>query len=529
MNLPIRLFGALLLLLAGGLGAGALFAKPLLLTVFKPWPTAFIAFQTPEREDPVLFYRDPMRGRDLSRHPKKDGMGMDYLPVRRSDVASLLRNLPAIPKPSAEEPLFYRDPMGGSDISLTPRQDSMGMDYLPVRAAEMHAALPPLAAQSAPAPIKMAVEAGKKRILYYRNPMGLPDTSPVPKKDAMGMDYTPVYEEEGADAAGLKMAQGKIQRTGVRSEPVERRALTSKIRVPGSIQLDERRLAVVATRTEAFIEKVAEVTTGDQVTKGQPLLRLYSPAIATAAADYLVVSTTPSWSGGSTLEGVRRRLETLDAPPEFIREIARKRKVPPSVTWPAARDGIILERNAVEGMKAQAGQILFRIADLSVVWALVDVSERDYARLKLGQPVTIRVRGLPDKTFTGRVALIYPQINKETRTTRVRIELANPGLALRPDMYVDAEIGAGEEDVVAAAPESSVIDTGKRQVVILDKGDGRFEPREVETGRRGDGFVEIRKGVRQGDRVVTAANFLIDAESNLKAALQQFDPAEDRE
>jgi Cu(I)/Ag(I) efflux system membrane fusion protein len=292
------------------------------------------------------------------------------------------------------------------------------------------------------------------------------------------------------------------------------------------VQVDERRVAVVATRSEAFVEKVADATTGARVSNGQPLVRLYSPAIAAAAADYLVFANSRSGGDARLLDGVRRKLETLNAPPEFIAEIARSRRVPASVSWPAPRDGVILERNAVDGMKAEAGQVLFRIADLSVVWALVDVAEQDYARLRVGQAVEIRARGLPDRVFAGHVTVVYPQINRETRTARVRIELPNADLTLRPDMYVEAAILAGDAEQIVTAPESAVIETGKRALVLLDKGDGRFEPREVTLGRRGEGFVEVRSGLDETDRVVTAANFLIDSESNLRAALQTLAGAE---
>lgn len=525
MSSFVRLVGAVALV---ALIAAAAFTVPSFLAQRKPGPETSAVSSAPQEEDPVLFYRDPMGGREVSRALKKDAMGMDFLPVRRSEVAPLIVKLPALPASSTEEPLFYRDAMGGPDISLTPKKDSMGMDYLPVRPADVVSLLPMLGS-SAPAPSqKTTAEQGKKRILYYRHPMGLPDTSPVPKKDAMGMDYVPVYEGEEEEGAAFKVAVGKIQRSGVRSEPAKRQPLVSKIRVPGSVQLDERLVAVVATRSEAFIEKVADVTTGDKVVKGQPLVRLYSPAIAAAAADYLVVSRSSSVSGPVTLEGAKRRLETLDVPPELYAEIVKGRKVPTSVSWPAPRDGVILERNAVDGMRADAGQVLFKIADLSTVWALVDVAEQDYPRVRVGQSVAIRVRGLPERAFAGKVALIYPQINKETRTARVRIELANADLILRPDMYVDAEIAVGEDAKVVAVPESAIIDTGKRQLVLVDKGEGRFESRDVNIGRRGEGFVEVKSGIGEGDRVVTSANFLIDAESNLKAALRSLQSDADK-
>jgi Cu(I)/Ag(I) efflux system membrane fusion protein len=176
-------------------------------------------------------------------------------------------------------------------------------------------------------------------------------------------------------------------------------------------------------------------------------------------------------------------------------------------------------------MRANPGDVLFRIADISVVWALVDVAERDLGNITVGQPVTIRARSFPGRTFSGTIAVIYPQVNRDTRTARVRIELGNPDSALLPDMYVDAEIDTADSAPVLAVPDSSMLDTGSRQAVLVDKGEGRYEPRQVKLGRRGGGYIEVREGVAEGDAVVTSANFLIDAESNLKAALKSFGEA----
>lgn len=403
--------------------------------------------------------------------------------------------------------VYYRDPDGKPLYAAEPRKTPDGRDFIAVRASE------DVSFEGKPTQAggdQNRIGAGK-RILYYRNPMGLPDTSPVPKKDSMGMDYLPVHEGEEEDGSTIKISPGKLQRTGVRSETVERRIVTHPVRVPGTVQLDERRITVVAMRSDAFIDKVENVTTGDRVHKGQPLLQLYSPEVVSAGAQLMA---------NPGQEGSRRRLENLNVPAEVIAEIERTRKVPLSIGWSAPRDGLVLERNAIEGMKATAGQVLFRIADVSTVWVLADVPEHDLGGVKVGQPTTIRVRSLPGRGFTGKVELIYPQVNKETRTTRVRIELPNPDGVLLPDMYADVEVATGSTQAVLAVPESAIVDSGTRQLVILDKGEGRFEPRPVKVGARGDGFVEIREGVTEGDRLVVAANFLIDAESNLKAALR---------
>jgi Cu(I)/Ag(I) efflux system membrane fusion protein len=409
--------------------------------------------------------------------------------------------------------IYYRAPDGKPAYSAGPRKTADGRDYLPVHAGEdigFDEASGEVVLPAGPA-AQAANPGGPKRILYYRNPMGLPDTSQAPKKDSMGMDYIPVFEGDNDEGDTVKVSASKLQRTGVRTEPAQLRALSLPVRASGTIQLDERRISVVATRSDAFIDHVEGVTTGDRVRKGQPLLRLYSPDIAAASAQYL---------SSLGAQGSRQRLENLNVPAAVIDEIERSHKTATSIVWTAPRDGIVTERNVVEGMKAAPGDVLFRLADIATVWALIDVTERDLPMIAVGQDVTVRARGFVDRSFTGKVAVIYPQVNKETRTTRVRVELANPDAILRPDMYVDAEIATGRQTPVTTVPMSAVIDSGAKQVVIVDKGEGRFEPRPVTLGQRNADFAEIRDGVAPGDKVVVAANFLIDAESNLKAALQ---------
>jgi Cu(I)/Ag(I) efflux system membrane fusion protein len=412
-------------------------------------------------------------------------------------------------------PLYYRDPSGASLWSAVPKQDQQGRDYLPVYDDPEPSAEPPKA--------KSEQAKSSRKILYYRNPMGLPDTSPVPKRDSMGMDYVPVYEGDGNEDGSVQLSPGKIQRTGVKSEPVVRQPVTTLIRAPGTVQEDERRVSVVALRFEGFVESVADVTTGDHVHKGQALMNVYSPALSGAAAEYL--SALNAGVTGKELKGARRRLENLATPEPAIRELERTREIALSITWPAPQDGEILQRNAINGMRAGPGDVLFRIADHRVVWVVIDVAERDLAQVAPGANVTIRPRALPDRTFSGTVTLIYPHLSAQTRTARIRIEAPNPDEMLRPEMYVDAEIETGSQDPVLAVPESAVLDSGTRQTVLIDKGEGRFEPREVKLGRSGGGFVEITKGVSEGEAVVTSANFLIDAESNLRAALKSFGEA----
>jgi Cu(I)/Ag(I) efflux system membrane fusion protein len=418
---------------------------------------------------------------------------------------------------AAGEPIYYRDPDGRPLYSAQPKKTPDGRDYRAVSVGE------DVNFDEAPAPERTSAMPADRKIKYYRNPMGLPDVSNVPKKDSMGMDYIPVYEGEDSDDGSVKLSPGRIQRTGAKSEPAARRVIRTMVRAPGTIQLDERRVSVISMRSESFVLKVANVTTGSHVVKGQPLMEVYSPSVSSAAAEYLAtINSKTTSSDGSYGRGSRQRLMNLDVPDAAIAAIEKSRNVPTSIEWTAPRDGIVLERNAIEGMRVQPGGVLFRIADHSVMWALIDVAERDLGTISKGQTATVTARSFPGRKFSGKVEVIYPEINKETRTARIRVELPNPDLALLHDMYVDAEIDIGSGEAVLAVPESAVMDTGSRQAVFIDKGQGRFEPREVKLGHRGSGYVEVRQGVTEGEPVVVSANFLIDAESNLKAALKGF-------
>lgn len=417
--------------------------------------------------------------------------------------------------------IYYRDPDGKPEWSLELKKTIDGRNYIGVSASEdLNFNNEVQASKSA----ETMPNAGEKKIKYYRNPMGLPDTSPAPKKDSMGMDYIAVYDGDESDDGSIKLSVGKLQRTGVRSESVTMHNFSATIRAPGVIALDERRQSVMSLRFEGWVEKIEDVTTGTTIKKGQPLFRVYGPELSAAAAQYVSILGSTSDGSAPAIKGARRRLENLGVPDSVIAEMTRAREVPLTLVWPAPRDGIVTERNISEGMRAMPGDALFKIADVSTVWALADVAERDLAQLAVGQQAIVRPRNNQGSSFQGKISVIYPSLNKETRTARVRIELANSDGLLKPDMYLDVEIAAGSAAPMLAVPENAVIDSGDKQAVILDMGDGKFLPRAVKTGQRGQGFVQIREGLADGDKIVTSANFLIDAESNLKAALQGLTP-----
>jgi membrane fusion protein, copper/silver efflux system len=423
----------------------------------------------------------------------------------------------AAEKPEGTGPLvYYRHPDGKLEYSGKPRKTADGREFTPVRASE-DLSFDDVGKSEGKEPSEADPSARKP--LYYRNPMGLPDTSPVPKKDSMGMDYIPVYEGEADDGGTVKVSPGKLQRTGVRSVEATLAPIVRRLRVPGTVTLDERRVRMVAMRTDAFVETVADVTTGDRVNEGEPLFQFFSKDIAAAAAE-LVTQQEDSSKGGAL------KLRNYGLSDDVIEAIRRGRKVPDRLDFDAPVTGVVLERVAMPGMMAETGQTLFRIADTSTVWVVADIPESQLGMVADGAKATVTVRGLPGRTFVGKVSVVYPELRMETRTAKVRVELDNRDGALLANMFADVTIEGGSDKPVVAVPETAVIDTGDRQVVFLDLGDGRFEPKDVKTGMRGDGKVEVTEGVKAGDRVVVAANFLIDAESNLTSALNAMTSSE---
>ncbi len=417
--------------------------------------------------------------------------------------------------------LYYRDPGGAPSWSATPRKDASGRDYLPVFDDEEISFNP-----RAP---RAAAEAGSRRILYYRNPMGLADISPTPKKDGMGMDYIPVYEdEEGKEDEGgaVNVSLAKVQRAGVRTEVVAERRLARPVRGVATVKYDERRLTVVAMRADGYVEDLFVNATGQPVHAGEPLFRFYSKDIQIAQAD-LILSAGVKAAGAPALvtestKGTIQRLRNLAVPESRIDEVLMTRTNPRTIDWPSPATGTVIEKRIVNGQQVLAGGELYRIADLSSVWVVAEVAETDLAEIEVGAPAAVTLRAYPDQPIEGRVNFIYPDIKPETRTARVRIEVPNPDGRLKIDMYADVAFRVGQGTPVVAVPDSAVIDSGARQVVLVAKGSGRFEPRPVRLGRRGDGYVEVREGVSVGEEVVTTATFLIDAESNLKTALKAF-------
>ncbi|MDR1934945.1 MAG: efflux RND transporter periplasmic adaptor subunit [Candidatus Accumulibacter sp.] len=387
--------------------------------------------------------------------------------------------------------------------------------------------------------------AGKERkLLYYRNPMGLPDTSPTPRKDPMGMDYIPVYEEEEeekdedgepASASRIKISTEKIQKLGVRTEAAQRRALDKVVRAVGRVEPDERRLYAISPKFEGYVERLHVNVTGQPIHKGQALFDIYSPELVSAQREYALAAQgvealqdadEPTRAGMRQLaEASLSRLRNWDISSEQIKSLARSGTVKRTLSFRSPVAGVVTEKKALQGMRFMPGEVLYQVADLSSVWVIADVFEQDIGLVASGSPARVRINAYPERLFEGQVSYVYPTLNAATRTAPVRIELDNPGLLLKPAMFAQVELPVETRAAALTVPTSAVIDSGTRRIVLVELGEGRFEPREVRLGARGDKLVEILDGVREGEPVVVAANFLIDAESNLKAALGGFGAA----
>ncbi len=417
------------------------------------------------------------------------------------------------------EILYYQHPDGTADFSAAPKRDDRGRDYIAVYADPEPAAEP-------------SKPAGKGKILYYRNPMGLPDTSPVPKKDGMGMDYVPVYEGEDGGST-LNVSLDKVQKLGVRTAAAERRHLMRPIRAVGTVQVDERKLHVVSTKFEGYIERLHVNQTGQPVGRGQPLMEIYSPDLVLAQQEYVVAlqgaksleAARPEAreAARSLADGALARLRNWDISATQIERLRDGGESSRTLTLSSPANGVVMEKRAIQGMRFMPGEMLYQIADLSTVWVIAEVFEQDLAQVALGQKADVTFNALPGLVATGKVTFIYPTVTEQTRTARVRIELPNPKGTLRPALYAAVELAApASSSAVVAVADSAVLDSGTRQAVLVERGEGLYEPREVRTGARGGGFIEVLEGLREGEKVVVRANFLIDAESNLRAALQQF-------
>lgn len=381
---------------------------------------------------------------------------------------------------------------------------------------------------AAPAP-------AQKKILYWVDPMHPAYKSDQPgKAPDCGMDLVPVYDE-GSDSAtstvtgyaSVKLPPGRQQLIGVQTGMTEMRSIGRSVRTVGRVAVDETRLYKVTTKFDGYIERLYANVTGQRIRRGEPLFSVYSPDLLATQQEYLLALRAAKQSP-SLLAAARQRLLLWDVTPAEIRELERTGTARKSVTIHSPANGVVLNKMAVEGARIAAGEPLFEIADLDRVWIQADVYESELPFVPRGAAATVTLSYVPGRTWTGRVTFIAPAVDPMTRTVKVRIDLDNADGALKPDMFGDVVIEQPPRQAVVV-PDSAVLRTGTRSVVFVVNAGGTFEPREVSIGMKSGDVDEVRSGLAAGEKVVTQANFLIDSESQLKAALTQMKGAHDHD
>ncbi|MBI5473563.1 MAG: efflux RND transporter periplasmic adaptor subunit [Ignavibacteriae bacterium] len=366
-----------------------------------------------------------------------------------------------------------------------------------------------------------------KRILYYRDPMDPTMRSDKPGKSPMGMDMVPVYE--GEEGGGIKIDPTTVQNIGVRYETAQRRNLSKTIRTVGKVDYDERKLFYVNTKISGWIDKLYADYTGKFVRKGDRLLEIYSPELVSAEEEYIIALKYKNADSTQTGEQelyrrAHRKLMYWDISHEQIQRLEATRQPEKTMALVAPATGVIVEKNVLQGGNIMAGTNLYKIADLSTVWVNAEVYEYEVPFIKVGQRAAVTLAYIPGKVIAGRVSYIYPYLNPDTRTVRVRVEIPNPNFALKPEMFATVELQSPVTITAVAVPEQAVIHSGERNVVVLSRGDGRFESRDVKLGVLADGYYQVVDGVQEGEKIVVSSQFLLDSESNLKSALQTMSP-----
>jgi len=318
----------------------------------------------------------------------------------------------------------------------------------------------------------------------------------------------------------VQISPERQQLIGVKFGKVEKKPLEKVIRTVGRVDYDEKRLVTVSPKIGGWIEDLYVDFTGKYVKKGERLLAIYSPELVSAQEEYLIALRTAKALGSrdSLVESARRRLKLWDISDGQIKALEERGQVSKTLNLHSPFNGFVLERMAFQGMNVMPGMALYKLADLSVVWLYADIYEYELPLIRLGQEATIELSYYPGETLRGKVIYIYPYMDAGTRTAKVRFEFPNPHGKLKPDMYANVQIKIPLGPKLAV-PEGAIIDTGERQVAILDRGSGYFEPREVKLGTKVDHYYVVLKGLSAGDRVVTSANFLIDSESKFKEAV----------
>ena len=410
--------------------------------------------------------------------------------------------------------LYYQDPMNPANTSPTPKKAPDGMDFVPVYEEQKG-------------------ESGQKKIAYYQDPMHPWFTSDKPgTAPDCGMDLVPVYEGD-ENVEGIKIDPVTVQNIGVKTEIVKKQKLNKVIRTSGKIEYDERKVTTVTTKIMGWVEKLFVDYTGKYISKGQPLFEIYSPELVSTQEEFLQAiryvkkvsnSSEEIKNGAQELVGsAKRRLLYWDISEKDIDEIEKNNSPKKTLTIYSPVNGTVVEKMVFEGQQIMAGMELYKVADLSNVWVMADVYQVDLPWIKLGQKVDLELSYLPGKTYKGIVTYIYPYLNEETKTVKIRTEVKNTSnYDFKPGMFATVKLISPISVEAVVVPDQAIIRSGERTIAVMSLGGGYFDPREVKLGVASDGSVQVLEGIKEGEKIVVSSQFLIDSESNLKAVIQQM-------
>ena len=360
---------------------------------------------------------------------------------------------------------------------------------------------------------------GERKIKYYKSTMLLGEISQTPRKDSMGMDMVPVYEDEATDSSTIAIDPVTVQNMGIRTSMVTRGPLSRTVRTVGAIDYNETALTDVTTKFRGWIEKLHVDSTGKQVRQGEPLFEIYSPDLYSAQNEYVLALNQNSPLRNSA----RQKLKLFDISEDQIAEMEKTRQPQRTLRVDAPRDGVVTEKMVVQGQMVEAGMKLYRLADLSIVWVQSQIYEQDLPFVSVGQEAQVSLSYLPDRKFNGRVTYIYPVVDEKTRTGRVRMEFHNPGFFLKPGMFATVQLHAELSADALLVPDSSILRSGETTTVFVALEGGKFDPRTVTLGPRSENnMYQVLSGLNEGEHVVTSGQFMLDSESQLREAIQKM-------
>jgi Cu(I)/Ag(I) efflux system membrane fusion protein len=379
-----------------------------------------------------------------------------------------------------------------------------------------------------------AEQPGGRKVKYYKSTMMSGEVSAKPTKDSMGMDMVPVYEDQKSDTENQPsefiVPVERQQQIGVRYAKVERKPLRHTIRAVGLIVPDRSRNWQFVSRVDGYVQRLNVTSPGEIVEKDAPLLSIYSPDLLTSEREFvellrmrdLAKSKDARETPQRLIESAKRRLQLWNVTSEQVAELEKTRKASETLTLLSPFRGVVQSVPVEQGKSVKVGDMLVEVADLSLVWMWAEFYENELSMLQVGQKLAITAKSYPGQNFDGTIALINPFLDEAKRTAKVRIDIPNPDFKLRPGMYVNAELAMDMGEALTV-PVSAIMPTGERNVVFIDKGEGKLEPRIVQLGAKYGDIYEVQSGLQEGERVVASANFLIDAESKIQGALKDFE------